>query len=270
VKTSAHTIGQYRSPYPTDRERRWIGEAWQHAIRETLGAPIETPAWFGLPATSQLTLTTLNLMEHYEKTSNPFDFLAVGQLAYPGLLRCCNAPRPSCPLYKDRARWAEQPWRCLSCGAAIDPFLADTEQPIFKTYRRVVASLAHGIELKRLCGDGTEPMPGAMRGLTIPRPVHVTSIEHMGKEVIVDPTDTPEELTAEQLNSAEVLVYQDQGERLDALRARVIAFGVSKAARTAKVSRSQVKAFVNQGVIPRVSTLQKLKAAVLEAMRQRL
>jgi hypothetical protein len=57
VKTSAHTIGQYRSPYPTDRERRWIGEAWQHAIAEALRMPIETPAWFELPATSQLTLT---------------------------------------------------------------------------------------------------------------------------------------------------------------------------------------------------------------------
>ena len=120
--------------------------------------PMETPASFELPATSQLTLT-LNLMEHYEKTSNPFDFLAVGQLAYPGLLRCCKAPRPSCALYIDRARWASQPWRCLSCGAPIDPYFADAEQPIFKTYRRVVASLAHAVELKRLCGDGAEPAP---------------------------------------------------------------------------------------------------------------
>ena len=34
------------------------------------------------------------------------------------------------------------------------------------------------------------------------------------------------------------------------------------------VVNSQVKAFVDQRVIPRVPTLQKLKAAVLEAMRQ--
>ncbi|MGC2634107.1 MAG: hypothetical protein WA215_07840 [Candidatus Cybelea sp.] len=70
---------------------------------------METPAWVDLLATSQLTLPTLSLMEHYDKTSNPFDFLAVGQPAYPGLLRCCDGPRPSSPLYKDRARWAEQP-----------------------------------------------------------------------------------------------------------------------------------------------------------------
>jgi hypothetical protein len=132
LKTSARTIGQYRSPYPIDRERRWIGEAWQYAICEVLAQPMDTPTWFELPATSQLTLTTRKLMDHYQKTCDPFDFLEVAQLAYPGLLRCC--------------------------------------------------------------GDGAEPAPGSMRGLTIPRPVHVTSIEHMGKEVIVDPTDTPEEL----------------------------------------------------------------------------
>ena len=177
-----------------------------------------TPAWFELPATSQLTLTTRNLMDHYRKTCNPFDFLAVAQLAVPRLLRCCEAPRPSCLLYRDRARWAEQPWRCLSCGAPIDPYLADTEQPIFKTYRRVVASLAHAVELKRLGADGTEPAPGKMRGLTIPRPVHVTSIEHMGKEVIVDPTDTPEELTAEQLSATDPVIYRDARKMYDALR----------------------------------------------------
>jgi hypothetical protein len=262
VKTSAHTIGQYRSPYSTDRECRWISEAWQQAIAEALGTPVETPAWFELPATSQLTMTTLNLMEHYEKTSNPFDFLAVAQLTYPKLVRCCNAPRPSCPRYKDHTRWASQRWRCLGCGAPIDPYLADTEQPVFKAYRRVVASLAHAIELKRLRADGAEPMPGTTRGLTIPRPVHVTSIEHMGKEVIVDPTDTPEELTAEQLNATYSLIYREAGTLHDGLRGRIRAAGISVVERKAKVSRSVVKAFVNQGTVPRRSTIAKLQAAL--------
>ena len=159
-------------------------------------------------------------------------------------------------------RWVEQPWRCLSCGESINPCLADTEQPIFKTYRRVVANLARSIELKRLCADGTEPMLGKMRGLTIPRPVHVTSIEHMGKEVIVDPTDTAEELTGEQLSSTEVLVYHDQREKLDELRKRVRAFGITNIARTARVSRSVIKAFVNQGATPQASTIAKIEAAI--------
>lgn len=262
IKTSAHTIGQYRSPYPTDRERRWIGEAWHYAVCEVLGQPMETPRWFELAATSQLTLTTRKLMDHYQKTCNPFDFLAVAQLAYPGLLRCCEAPRPSCQLYLDRATWAEQPWRCLSCGARIDPYLGDTEQSIFKSYRRVVASLAHAVELKRLRGDGAEPAPRTMRGLTIPRPVHVTSIEHMGKEVIVDPTDTPEELTAEQLGATDPLIYRDSRTKYDTLRAQIRAAGISRVAREAKVSRSIVKAFVNQRAASQSSTIAKLEAAL--------
>jgi hypothetical protein len=262
VKTSAHTIGQYRSPCPIDRERRWISEAWQYAICEVLSVPVEAPAWFDLPATSQLTLTTRKLMDHYQKTCKPFDFLAVAQLAYPGLLRCCVAPRPSCLLYRDRPRWVHQPWRCLSCGASIDPYLADTSQSIFKTYQRVVANLAHSVELKRLCADGTEPAPRAMRGLTIPRPVHVTVIEHMGKEVIVDPTDTAEELTAEQLSATDPVLYRDTRKTYDALRARIRAACISRIAREARVSRSVVRAFVNQGTTPHPSTIAKLEAAL--------
>lgn len=267
VKTSAHTIGQYRSPYPVDRERRWIGEAWQYAIREVLALPVETPPWFELPATSQLTLTTRKLMDHYRKTCNPFDFLAVAQLAYPGLLRCCQAPRPSCALYRDRARWAQQRWRCLTCGTPIDPYFADTEQSIFKAYHRAVASLAHAVELKRLRADGAEPAQGTMRGVTIPRPVHVGSIEHMGKEVIVDPTDTPEEMTAEQLSATDPVTYRDARKTYDALRARIRDAGISRVAREAKVSRSIVKAFVNQGTMPQRATFARIEAA-LHARRE--
>lgn len=262
VKHSAHTIGQYSSPYGRDPQRRWIAEAWEYTIRQELGLPVDDPAWFDLPAVSQVTLTTCNLMRHYQKTSEPFDFVAVAQLAYPGLVRCCEAPRPSCVRLWDLARWAEQLWRCLSCGAAIDPYLADTSEPIFKTYRRVVASLARSVELKRLCADGLEPAPGKLRGLTIPRPVHVTSIQHMGKEVIVDPTDTAEDLTAEQLSATDPVIYRDEREKLDALRAEIRAIGVNAVSREADVSRSRVQAFVNGGATPHASTLANLEAAV--------
>ena len=262
VKHSAHTIGQYGSPYGRDRERRWIREAWQHTIRGELGLPIEDLPWFDLPAVSQVALTTANAMQHYARTSQPFDFVIVAQLAYPGLVRCCEAPRPSCLRLADLAQWAEQRWRCLGCGAPIEPYLVDTDVALFKTYRRVVASLARSIELKRLGADGAEPAPGAMRGLTIPRPVHVTSIEHMGKEVIVDPTDAPEELTSEQLNATDPVIYRDAHTLYDGLRARIRAAGISIVAREAKVSRSILKAFVNQGTTMHRATIAKIEAAL--------
>lgn len=92
--------------------------------------------------------------------------------------------------------------------------------------------------------------------------MHVTSIEHMGKEVIVDPTDTPEELTAEQLSATDPVIYRNAGEAHDALRARIRGVGISQVAREAKCSRSIVKAFVNSGTTPRASTVDKIQSAL--------
>jgi DNA-binding phage protein len=150
--------------------------------------------------------------------------------------------------------------RCLSCGTPIDPFLADTDEPIFKTYRRVVAELARSIEIKRLPAIGAEPTRETGRGLTIPRPVHVKSIHHIGKKVIADPTDTDEELTAEQLSATDPMVYRDKPVELEALRAQIRAIGVNVVAREAGVSRSRVQAFVNKGATPQSSTLASIKA----------
>jgi hypothetical protein len=51
----------------------------------------------------------------------------------------------------------------------------------------------------------------------------VTSI---GKEVIVDPTDSDEGLTAEMLSETSTIEYANPGEALDALRARVREAGI--------------------------------------------
>jgi DNA-binding phage protein len=101
-----------------------------------------------------------------------------------------------------------------------------------------------------------------MRGLTIPRPVHATAVEHIGKEVIVDPTDTSENLTAEELNATEPVIYRSELEKLDALRALIKACGISRVALAAGISRSQIKAFVNQGKTPFASTIAKIEAAL--------
>jgi hypothetical protein len=190
-------------------------------------------------------------------------FLAVAQLAYPGMLRCCEAPRPSCLLFKDLAAWAEQDWRCLSCDQPIDPYLADTELSIFKMHRRVVANLAQSIELKRLPASGAESTPETMRGLTIPRPVHAISTSHLGKEVIVDPTDTSEDLTAEELNATEPVIYRDEGQRIDDLRARVREAGVKRVGRLAiGVSLSTIQRFVNRGTKLHATKLSRIQAAL--------
>jgi hypothetical protein len=113
----------------------------EHLQNATYATKTIWDIWFGLPATSQLTLTTLNLKEHYENTSGPFDFLAVGQLAYPGLLRCFNAPRPSCPLYR-RIRIARGgPISRGAASAAARRSIHTSRTPSSRSSRRIAAWL---------------------------------------------------------------------------------------------------------------------------------
>ena len=221
-KYSSHVLGQYRSPIPGDRHG-WIIDAWKREIRASLGRPVEPFAWEQYPAISQLTLTTWNVFEPYRENErlHPFDFLAVGVVNRSAidlaieeveeLERCCDEPRPACPLFADLARWHEQDWRCLRCGTPWDFEL----RPRLKIYGSLIRSTLQGVERKRLAADGSVPTRQT-RGLLIPRPVRVVHVTPIGKEVIVDPTDTDEGLTAEMLGATEVLAYRDQGERLDA------------------------------------------------------
>lgn len=92
--------------------------------------------------------------------------------------------------------------------------------------------------------------------------LYVETVEHMGKEVVVDPTDTSEELTTELLNATDPVIYRNASEACERLRARIHAAGVSTVTRVAKVSRSSVQAFVNQGTVPQRATIAKIEAAV--------
>jgi DNA-binding phage protein len=96
----------------------------------------------------------------------------------------------------------------------------------------------------------------------MPRPVHVSSVQHIGKEVIVDETDADNDLTAEMLTATDVLLYDDPIEHLERLRADVREHGIKTVARTANVSRSQVQAFVTGTATPRAATVAKIEASI--------
>ena len=272
-KYSSHVLGQYRSPMQGDRHG-WIIDAWKREIRASLGRPAEPFAWEQYPAVSQLTLTTWNVFEPYRENNRlrPFDFLAVGVVnrsavdlaieEVEGLERCCEEPRPACALFSDLARWREQDWRCLRCGAPWNFEL----RPRLKTYARLIRSTLQGAERKRLAADGTVPTRQT-RGLLIPRPVRVEHVTPIGKEVIVDPTDTDEGLTAEMLGVTEVLEYQDQRKRLDSLRVKITEAGESltAVAREAKIDRRTLQRFVNRGVTLHESTIDKLQSVFEES-----
>ena len=98
--------------------------------------------------------------------------------------------------------------------------------------------------------------------LTIPRPVRVEKIVEIGKEVIVDPTDTDEGLTAEMLSATEALEYVNPDEEIAALRAQVRRVGIRAVAESAALSRRHVQEFANGQTKPRSGTIDKLKKAL--------
>ncbi len=268
-KYSSLVLGQLRSPIPIPPDgdpRALIIDAWAREIRRQLGKTVQPFVWETYPAMEQLTMSTWNVFKNYRQQARPFDFLIVGIIsadlndvaARPR--RCCKEPRPSCLLFDDPAQWRSQDWRCLRCGVRwdFDAF------PRLRTYGELVERTLRKVERKRLKADGSEPT-GPMCGATIPRPVRVGSITPIGKEIIVDPTDTNEDFTAEMLGATPVQEYHDPGERLDALRAEVRAFGINRTCRISGVSRRLLQAFVNQGTAPHPSTIEVLEAALATA-----
>jgi len=262
-KYSAHALGQYQSPIAGDKTRDWIVEAWRHKTGRAFGCRAQPFRWEAQPALAQLTLSTLSVIKPYAQNPNirPFDFLLVAtptrslaDLA-AGHTVCCGNSRPSCLLFDDPAAWKDQAWRCLRCAAPI-PSLR------FRSYGSVLHGTLDSFEIKRLYADGSEPGEHTMRGLTIARPVRVESIVLIGKEVVVDPTDTDEGLTAEILSETEVVAYHDPGEHLAQLRAGVKARGVKPVAREAQLDERQVRRFANDGIVPRRSTLYAIAGAL--------
>jgi hypothetical protein len=272
----SQSLGQYRSPLPGDRNG-WIIEAFKREIRRAHGKPVESFAWEAYPAIGQVTMTTRNVFKpcRENESLHAFDFLAVGVLigGFARLIgeesnkvggRCnaeCKGSRPACPLFDDLSTWRNQEWRCLSCGEPWD----FAQRPRLKTYGELVRDTLGKAERKRLSASGEPFRRGmVMRGYSISRPVRVEEVTPMGKEVIVDPTDTDEGLTAEMLSMTEVLEYHNQRERLDALRAQMTASNESLAtiARKGRIDRRTLQRFVYQGATLHCSTIEKLKTAL--------
>jgi hypothetical protein len=182
----------------------------------------------------------------------------VARLRFTPGSRRGSLPAAACsPSASDLSKWREQDWRCLRCGT---PWGFDL-RPRLKTYGDLIRHTLQGVARKRLCADGSEPTRES-RGLTIPRPVHVESVTAIGKEIIVDPTDTDEELTAEMLSATEVLEYHDPDEDLEALRSAIREIGVKPVAHEIGISDRQLRSIVNKGFHPHGSTIDKLVSAI--------
>jgi hypothetical protein len=131
-KASEHGLGLYRSPLPrrSDDEPRWVVKwpewvdvVWRRFVAEAEGLPVgEPPAWFDLPAVSQLPVSSptvlvpfaaLNAGLPFERQVKPFGFLLLGHLdalaALPaGLDRSVT---PMAPFSSQPEGLLSLPWR---------------------------------------------------------------------------------------------------------------------------------------------------------------
>jgi DNA-binding phage protein len=84
----------------------------------------------------------------------------------------------------------------------------------------------------------------------------------IGKEVIIDPTDTLEDFTADMLSATNVLEYRNSHEKLEALRAAVAAAGIKRIARTSGVSRSHLQGLSVRGLCQTPRTIARIEVAL--------
>lgn len=235
-KPSEHGLGLYRSPVSPRADwdaawREWAELVWRRIIDEAEGRdPGPEPAWFDLPAVSQLPVSSPSILEPfralnsgrpYAEQIKPFGFLLLGHVdplaALPAGLERGDVV-PVAPFTSRPEELLALPWRNRRTGRP----LAVTTRPggergkvRLTTYRDVVAAYRRHPETKS--GDPTHGLGhGASVGL-LPR-LRVRGVGlplHIGKEsnrldevedgVITDPDDVYVEYRDERREWAAVL-----------------------------------------------------------------
>jgi hypothetical protein len=288
-KASAHGLGHLMAPY-TGAEAaasipsgvaplkdigvdRWQHDVWYLIIEAALSVNPDQPRLFDLPgfdqpAASRYAATTPNLLRWFDPYNDgrdypaqvrPFNFLTVfsarrhqasgwGDAVDAGLGKPrkpdrSELPRPVAP-YNANPRLAAASCFDRHTGAAV---------PIdrLKTYGEALADYHLHPEAKFLNGDYLD------RGSTVRRHIHVAGLRYIGKEA-----NRWEEQFYLGLDPEAQIEYDGGPEALEQFRARICAaaraFGQRRLARTAGVSREQLRAIIKGEAVPRKGTVARL------------
>jgi hypothetical protein len=112
------------------------------------------------------------------------------------------------------------------------------------------------LERKRLPADGSEPTSASKQhGLTIPRPVDVKTITPIGKEIIVDVSEAPNELMSEELSKTETLLYKQPTSR-EVLYEKIRALGVRNVATETGIDAKRLSRILTGKAKPRDTTIE--------------
>jgi hypothetical protein len=164
-KPSVHGLGMFRSPLPRretnnghgddgDRWPEWVEIVWQRIIAEAEGrGPAPEPDWFGLPAVSQLPISSPHVLrpframiegKPYAAQVKPFGFMLIGHVdplcPLPDGLAAGKVTAVA-PYTTDPAALLLQPWRNRLDGQRIEMTTRPGGEPgkvRLKTYGDIV------------------------------------------------------------------------------------------------------------------------------------
>lgn len=168
VKRSEHGLGHLCNPYdPDEDDRDWIEEAWHWLVQTDLGSAEPEPAWFTLPAVSQISASTpggmkafeaFNEGKSYAEQIKPFNFLLC---CFPeAQSRPTGAPfRLVAPYEKDAAKWVSAEWFEVHTGERVKIATVGTGGTGLvrvKTYGDLIKAYRVHPERKSLGPDGKQ------------------------------------------------------------------------------------------------------------------
>jgi hypothetical protein len=293
-KASAHGLGHLLPPYsepdaPADISApsaplkeigvdRWQYDFWYLIVSAAINGNPDRPKFselpgFEKPAASRYAATTPQLLRwlnsfnsgrDYTDQVRPFNFLTVfpaRRISASEWLDLTELPEPKKSKRKNYADLPRPvaPFNSDPKSAAANCFDRLTGDPVpinrLKTYSEALSDYHLHPEAKFLNGDYLD------RGPTARRHVQVAGVRYIGKEA-----NRWEEQFHLGYDPEAQIEYDGGPEAVEQMRARICeaaaAFGQRRLAKTAGVSREQLRAIIKGGAVPRKATVEKLLRAI--------
>jgi hypothetical protein len=254
VKRSEVALGDLRSPFGPGTSRAFVDESAEWMLSYLLDERQAAPAWFRLPATTELPMGTPAKVRSLGTNGSPYGFAMGARRARRATGVFGGEPvRLIAPVGDDPAstRWVEVP-----SGASVT--MATPGRHKGGEAPQAVAIASYGEELVRLVlhpeskmlGPGGGPCKAGTKGLLTPRPIRIAAVHVVGKEG----NRLEEVATGEVTDPDEILIDygDDTWEHLICPVGLLI--GMRRIARDSQIALSQVADILHGRASPQPTT----------------
>jgi hypothetical protein len=188
VDPKAHGLGYLFPPKSaSEDEPDWTFEAWDWLLREALGLPRREPSWFDLPAMMRIVLSTPHVLQRFDFSTRPYNFLLC-----PLIDTVTGYPAGVDPKHftlitqftKHREQWLEAECINVCDGKSYRLALSQSnklDRVIPQTFGYVLRLYPDHPESKSLAPDGTACV-ASTRGLLQRASVTAVMSRYIGKE----------------------------------------------------------------------------------------